>query len=200
MKFHFTLKDLLPMIEHAKASPDHTMPFGYEETKKGPGLLLVKDSGVYLLSNGTPRQMADGSIATEKQEGSSLVVYADGFGKDTWISGDDYVEFFDLETFTSAIAEGADAIAFDVTPNAIKVLIQTGPKLTMDYALKVVKEWIALEDKLVYLPSRKHKTFRVCSATARQFLVRKFPKALIINEMPMDAAVKLYASVRGISA
>lgn len=64
MTFLFHRKDLIPLLLHAKKSLNHSG--GYEEGPVGPGLLLVSDFGVYLMSNGIPRG-----------EGEQ-VVYADG--------------------------------------------------------------------------------------------------------------------------
>jgi hypothetical protein len=87
---------MLRLVLHAINAPEHEM--GYESTETPrPGLLFVHDQGVYLMSNGIPRD-------TEAAQEGGHVVYADGcdpkIGEfDDWyglsrelVGGDDFVE------------------------------------------------------------------------------------------------------------
>ena len=112
----FKTSELKPLIEHAKAATEFDM--GYENmtdeecatvgfppitsrTPKGPALLFVHDSGVYLMSNGEPR------LLTEDGK-SNHVIYAEGCNPtigefDDWynmsrelVGGDDFVEILPI--------------------------------------------------------------------------------------------------------
>jgi hypothetical protein len=48
----FAAPAVLELLHHAIAAPTHTSPYSKED--RGPGLFLVKDEGVYLMSNGKP--------------------------------------------------------------------------------------------------------------------------------------------------
>lgn len=65
------------LVDHARNSPQSEKFYG-EDT--GPALWLVGDTGVYLMSNGSPRINSDGLlIELGKEKGQqSLVIYADG--------------------------------------------------------------------------------------------------------------------------
>jgi hypothetical protein len=107
----FKSADLKRCIQHALAAPEHEM--GYEDmtdeqyaalgmappqrTPRGPALLFVHDRGVYLMSNGIPRD-------SEGVSSGSHVAYAEGCSPnvddfDDWygtsrdlVGGDDFVE------------------------------------------------------------------------------------------------------------
>ena len=50
MRLHFDSKHVLQLLEHSQNAPDH-----WPSDKRGPGLCLVGDNGVYLMSSGEPR-------------------------------------------------------------------------------------------------------------------------------------------------
>lgn len=100
----FKADELRRVVEHALSAPDHSPEVvGYTEDFQpitrpaGPGLYLVHDDGVYLMSNGLPRDKLPGSE-------SSYVVHAKGCsptkdGRDfCWdnsralVGGDDFAE------------------------------------------------------------------------------------------------------------
>jgi len=69
-KFVFDGIAILELLTHAKAAPRNLSPYGMT-SDLGPGLMLVKDDGVYLMSNGEPG--LPGSETTNK------VLYAQGY-------------------------------------------------------------------------------------------------------------------------
>ncbi len=69
-KFVFGGTAVLELLEHAKAAPRTVSPYGLTPDP-GPGVILVKDDGVYLMSNGEP-----GLRGTET---TNKVVYAQGY-------------------------------------------------------------------------------------------------------------------------
>jgi hypothetical protein len=76
----------------------------------GPGLWLVHDAGIYLMSNGM-----NPHLPNPNRPESSLVIYAKGYGPDVHVPGDDYVEFLELAIFEGAIKDGCDLIVISLT-------------------------------------------------------------------------------------
>ena len=66
---YFAAPAVLELLRHAIAAPEHDSPYG--EKDPGPGLFLVKDEGVYLMSNGKP--------ALPGEKVANKVVYANGY-------------------------------------------------------------------------------------------------------------------------
>lgn len=93
----FNTDDLQRSVVHATNSQEFNS--GYETEHNTPALLFVKDEGIYLMSNGSPRDNLEGQ---EK----SYVTYADGCNPtidDHWwetarelVGGDDFVEVIEL--------------------------------------------------------------------------------------------------------
>jgi hypothetical protein len=61
---------VLELLAHAKAASRHTSPYGLT-ANPGPGLMLVKDDGIYLMSNGEPGLPGTDTV--------NKVVYARGY-------------------------------------------------------------------------------------------------------------------------
>ena len=131
----FDLAALRPIVEHALSASEHAPTFG-QTPPIAPALWLVKDDGIYLMSNGRPRQIADDSPATgQDQDGQSLVVYAEGFDPTkadpvaVWyaareaVGGDDFGEPLPAEWFKDALGRGETTITLDVTACAIRVVL-----------------------------------------------------------------------------
>lgn len=108
------------------------MPYGIG--KPEPGLLLVKDDGIYLMSNGTPHQE---SFPEEKTK--VHVVYAHTFGPlqgdldsrsaqydriREAVGGDDFAEFVPLSA-VSGIGEDQQ-LEISLTPTSIKIDVLRG--------------------------------------------------------------------------
>ena len=104
----FAAPSVLELLRHAVAAPKHTSPYSQEDPS--PGLFLVKDEGVYLMSNGKP--------ALPGENAANKVVYAKGYepltekrrdGSDAWgeryekiraaVGGDDFAEFLPADSF-----------------------------------------------------------------------------------------------------
>ena len=112
------LKDIIPLLEHSEQAKEHTPCYGMEGTDK-PGLLFVKDRGVYLMSNGTPH------LPNPNNPKSSLVAYAKGHDPekddDTWeadreeCGGDDFGEFIEAESIRKAINRGKKTMSITMT-------------------------------------------------------------------------------------
>ena len=119
-KLIFEMTELRSIIEHARAAKEFSAPYG---GKPAPALFLVKDSGIYLMSAGKPRQLrGDGSDW-------SVVAYAKGYeadAPDSWdkcraaVGGDDFAEALPLDWFTSALDAGAAKLHLHVGAKAIR--------------------------------------------------------------------------------
>lgn len=95
LKFNGT--DLVPLVAHAKSCKKWNM--GYASEKKGqPALLLIKDSGIYFMSNGYP------ILKREEGKTGSKVVYAEGYPQGTHVRGDDWVEIFPISEIEAILA------------------------------------------------------------------------------------------------
>ncbi len=142
MKFHlsFELAELVPLIEHALAAPTHQLSmseridiFGTHEVqpneneKAKPALWLVKDSGIYMTSNGIPHQPDESRPAPRRR-----CVYAAGYSENVYVAGDDFVEAIpideDLKTAAARSKAGTfragTQLVIDLDDDAMEVSIQ----------------------------------------------------------------------------
>ena len=95
----FECSKLLPVVKHALEGQGHFM--GYSDQPPRPALLLVKDEGVYLMSNA--------KRSTEEVASSVGLIYAKGYDPtkadrgDVWekatdnLGGDDFAETFPID-------------------------------------------------------------------------------------------------------
>lgn len=107
MKLKFNRDKVAAALIDAERATNWREPYGYEAG--GPGLLFVKDEGVYLMSNGTD---------TSARE---TVTYAEGYNpktdEDVWeksrdaVGGDDFAERLDRE-FMSEVLRATDGEEF----------------------------------------------------------------------------------------
>lgn len=142
---NFNYADVKEQWEHALASPDHSISYDEQYEAVGdkcfemdyddilkvvrekkllkPALHLVKDDGIYILSNGTPRMLITKKSPNGKHDMKvSKVVYARGYDPskgDVWdkcrdaVGGDDFVELINHETCKKL---------FEFTPEQAKTL------------------------------------------------------------------------------
>lgn len=129
----FKTSEVLPLIKHALAAT--TFDMGYEgmsdddyrklgmtppetRTPNGPGLLLVHDQGVYLMSNGTPREVD--AIAYAEGCDPKIGEFDDWYGKSReLVGGDDFVEVLRIEPDWAANCANFDFFELNVTPKSI---------------------------------------------------------------------------------
>ncbi len=105
----FPRTDVLGLAEHAMAATNHSLPPFDESGVASPSLIWVKDNGIYLVSNGLPRQAP---TDTDPPDNKMHVVYAHGHGDGThWHHGpplgDDFVEYLPL---TAPFAESGPSL------------------------------------------------------------------------------------------
>lgn len=115
------------MVEHARQAKEHRPTYG--ETNPKPALWLVKDTGVYLMSNGAPMQQ-DPNVEKPK----AIVCYAKEANAETmefeevWeasrsiMGGDDGCDALELATFEKAIEQGVKSIKIKVTAKALNII------------------------------------------------------------------------------
>jgi hypothetical protein len=104
-KLKFKAKEIKKVMTHAFKGKGHTMTFGYEgETK--PALLLVKDEGIYIMSNA---QKTDEEVS--KGEALAYAVGYEPHSEDCWercreaVGGDDFGEVLNTIESQSDISD-----------------------------------------------------------------------------------------------
>lgn len=125
--FVFKAAEVRRLVDHCKAAPEHSEYYGI---KVGPSIYLVGDHGVYLMSNGMPRDLLDPATAGEKNA-KSFVVYADGINPEVdkgWydakrdlFGGDDGAEPIPLALFEYALKTAKIHIWVELTEDVIRV-------------------------------------------------------------------------------
>jgi hypothetical protein len=123
---------VLELLAHAKAAPKHTSPYGLT-ANPGPGLMLVKDDGIYLMSNGKPG--LQGTTTANK------VVYALGYEAlpasasmkermnrydkiHNAAGGDDFAGFLPAKSFARLVPDGR--VEIELTAERMTIFI-VGP-------------------------------------------------------------------------
>lgn len=105
MIYRFNAADLVELWQHAKQAKKHS-PF-YGEQATGPALMLVKDHGVYFMSNGMPGLMLGDPANPLRHK----CVYAHGHNPQTdpdfWVGGDDFGEAIDDPNFWDSVLDPA---------------------------------------------------------------------------------------------
>ena len=122
-KLKFKATDVAELVAHSKAAEKHRAPYGIGEPV--PGLFLVKDEGIYLMSNGQP------TLPRKDGQKGTHVVYAQGFDPterdrmEVWedaraaVGGDDFAEMLPLTMFEQCMK--CTLIVLSVTPAQIEV-------------------------------------------------------------------------------
>jgi hypothetical protein len=120
----FKTSELKRCVEHALASTAWSM--GFSEENPGPGILLVKDHGIYCMSNGEPRDIVDGICR-------SYVTYAKGCdpgvlsGSADWYDncrkiagGDDFAEFLPVCKLWLKNCDRFQELRISITANSLE--------------------------------------------------------------------------------
>ncbi len=132
-KFIFDGAAVLELLAHAKAAPRTTSPYGLTEDP-GPGLILVKDDGVYVMSNGEPglpgkddvNQVAYArgyealpATGTMEQRMAQYDKIRDAAG------GDDFAEFIPARSLTALGPRGI--LEIELTPDKMTIAVVRAP-------------------------------------------------------------------------
>ena len=151
-KLTFSADDIRPLIEHARRCNKHGMTYGqlvdacggdFERAARltdeeraelpdvGPGLFLVKDEGIYLMSNGEPADMIE--VAKPNGTGTTKrcrVAYAKDFDPTkrdrgaVWddayaVSADDFSEAIGDDAWRKLLTDEVDEVVIELTANSI---------------------------------------------------------------------------------
>jgi hypothetical protein len=133
MLYHFDIEPVKRLLEHARASDKHQVLYDNPDTD-APGLWIVGDQGLYILSNGDPRFLR-AADDPEREHSIVFAVYADEANPwtlpfDQWweakrqgFGGDDGVEFLPVIEIDRQLRNPlrADKFVLDITPERIGV-------------------------------------------------------------------------------
>jgi len=119
------------VVEHMTSVTKWWGDYEHEHQAR-PQLVFVKDHGIYLMSNGVPRDLVDGD--------SSFVVYAQGYDPSEYlgeydsiaevcdkVSGDDFGESVDLTSEQIALIRSPDfrSLVIRLDEHTFEILIET---------------------------------------------------------------------------
>lgn len=127
MILHFDQAKVRALLAHALAAPDHRLTYG--QTLKGaapePGLWLIADDGVYLMSNGLPPlAQPDHVVYADETDPETVDPETMDAVKRQSSGGDDSVEFLDAASVQKAIDtfRPGERYKLAVTPKGISLL------------------------------------------------------------------------------
>lgn len=139
----FDAEGVRKLVDHAAAASEHRAAYGQDPR---PGLMLVGDQGVYLMSTGLPVLPHPTKKVIGTGEPCNFVVYADGINPDldpfdAWWSrkgatygGDDGCDVIPLPGFQQALkAPFKGKIEVEITPTTLGVMVpvrQRSPRPT----------------------------------------------------------------------
>jgi len=122
MMFTFKIAEMMPLLRHTLKCRKHRKLYGVKDTDV-PGLWLVHDEGVYLMSNGEPILR----IKDKREKDRQQVVYALGWGPETRLGGDDFVELIRADwlggILRQAEAKDRDTFSIELTETKIKLTV-----------------------------------------------------------------------------
>lgn len=126
MHMHFDRAEVERLLAHAKAAPEHWKP--YEKGEAEAGLILVGDSGVYLMSNGTPGLFVPGGskgqlVAYAAECNPVKLPFDDWWGnKRAGFGGDDGADLLPANFIENALKLQKGDVTLDVTPGRVAIV------------------------------------------------------------------------------
>jgi hypothetical protein len=105
---------VLELLTHAKAAQEHSSPYGLTPNP-GPGLMLVKDDGIYFMSNGKPElpgiETVNKVVYARAYEAIPLTASIDERSARydkirEAVGGDDFAEFLPAKSFERLTPNG----------------------------------------------------------------------------------------------
>ena len=127
----FKTRDVRRCVEHALRSPNWEMGYSEGVATPVPALLFVHDQGVYVMSNGIPRDVKNPA----DPKSGSYAAYAAGCDPsigpfDDWYSmsrdlvgGDDFAEVIEIEPDWLELCANFSELHIDVTSDGIAVAL-----------------------------------------------------------------------------
>jgi hypothetical protein len=142
MRLHFDIGGVRKLLAHTKVATEHSP--NYEQNASGepvlPGLWIVGDQGVYLMSNGRPDLMPEPIDPAHPER--RFVVYAREIDPtrmafDVWYAnkrmafgGDDGCDYLAASDIEAALADQGpnEPLVLDLTPARLKLMTVTRTK------------------------------------------------------------------------
>lgn len=129
MQLHFLKRDVQKLLEHTKQAEEHVGIYGDESTLR-PGLLIVANEGIYLVSNGKPGLFQDFSLRTATPHNPAFVVYATECNPNTlpeeeWRRvknesfGSDDIDFLETDFIEAALLRPGEYILLKINEEGI---------------------------------------------------------------------------------
>jgi Protein of unknown function (DUF3085) len=130
MQLHFFKQDVRKLLEHTKESEEHVPIYGKVSTLR-PGLLIIRDEGIYLMSNGKPGLFQDGAFEQATPDNPAFVVYATECNpltlpfeewrrvKEQSFGSDDGVDFLGTDFIEAALLRPGKYIQLEVNEEGI---------------------------------------------------------------------------------
>lgn len=196
----FNRDDVLRVIRHAMAAPEHSRGYGDNQPAR-PCLILVHDQGVYLMSNGTPRDLrAEGSD-------SSFAAYAKGMDPDKdegwWerarnaVGGDDFGEYLEITPELAEDIENGGVLSIRITSTQIAILTDFPSAGVSRAELEAhIKKQMA-KGTCIYRSGRDKIMRIVPPQHSLAEIKRMWPRAVVLSPDNMTAAVEEYARRKG---
>ena len=133
----FDTREVLRCVDHAIAAPEQNQSYSETFESGTATLVLVKDTGIYLMSNGAPRDIV--------KEGRSFVAYAVGYDPraaeeydgQNWdkcraaVGGDDFAEYFTLDPQAVAALRNGGRLRIKMTATQYTIMVD-GPRAQAD--------------------------------------------------------------------
>lgn len=128
----FKTDEIIRSVEHALAATEFDM--GWSDEPHSPKLLFVHDQGVYIMSNGIPRDIIYVNNDTAGGEERNYISYAEGCDPrvgtfDEWynmsrdlVGGDDFVELINLDQDFLEKCRDYEELHVDLSPTQMAVL------------------------------------------------------------------------------
>lgn len=129
MKLHFKTSEVKKLVEHVEACKKFRGMYGDKNSFK-PGLLLVGDEGVYLMSNGLPNLTKD-----KTENNKNFVAYAEEsnpekmefddyrHAKEATFGHDDGAEFLDIANFQFIKTTKEQVFTIKITEAKIEISV-----------------------------------------------------------------------------
>jgi hypothetical protein len=126
MKLHFDRTGVERLLAHTREAPAHT-PINNDPASAAPGLNLVGDDGIYLLSNGNPPLLVEAGkprnvVCHATEANAETLPFQQWWDvKNAAFGGDDGGEFLSAAAIVAALKtyHPGEPLTLDVTPGSI---------------------------------------------------------------------------------
>lgn len=122
----FKTDDVRRCIEHALNSSEWEMAWEDRELQPAPALLFVHDSGVYVMSNGIPRDVLNAGERNERCYTAYAETTNPAEDEDWWqnssdlVGGDDFVEVIQIDSSWLTDCDRFDEFIIETTDTSLR--------------------------------------------------------------------------------